>query len=181
MKNISVKFGVIGGLFLIAFTLIQYLTGTLASMWMGFIPFVITIVIIVLSAKQTKKAQNGIITLKEVFLTAFITGAIISLLSIVFQFLLFNVIDPDLPQEMEAQLINNTVEMLEKFETPDSVIDETVGKIQGTIEETYTIGGLLINFIKGLLFQAFLALIIALIVKTPAHQIAQKENEILDI
>jgi len=181
MNNISVKYGVIGGLIVTTFVLIQYFTGTLASMWMGFIPLVVTIVIIVMAAKQTKKAQNGLISLKDAFIAAFITGVIVSVFSLVVQLLLFKVIDPDLPQAMEAQMIENTVEMLEKFGTPENVIDETVGEIQGTIKDAYTIKGMTMSYVKGLFFQAFLALIIALIIKTPAHLLAQKENEILDI
>ncbi len=181
MKNIAVKYGVIGGLLLIVFILFQYFTNTLANIWLGFVPMVALIAVIVLSVKKTKAANGGFISFKNAFIAAFTTGVIISLFSIAFQFILFNVIDPDLPLKMESQMIENTVQMMEKFNAPESSIDDTVGQIQGTIKDAYTPVGLFSSFIKGVIFYAFLALVIALILKTPADQIRPTENEVLDI
>ena len=56
------------------------------------------------------------------------------LVGIVFQILLYNIIDPSLPEVMKQLTVEMTVEMMENFGTLDEAIDAAIVGIEQGIE-----------------------------------------------
>ena len=87
------------------------------------------------------------------------------LVGIVFQILLYNIIDPSLPEVMKQLTVEMTVEMMENFGTPDEAIDAAIVGIEQGIEEGTTPLGILKSPPWGTLFIAIFALIASLFIK----------------
>ena len=87
------------------------------------------------------------------------------LVGIVFQILLYNIIDPSLPEVMKQLTVEMTVEMMENFGTPDEAIDAAIVGIEQGIEEGTTPLGILKSTPWGTLFIAIFALIASLFIK----------------
>ena len=87
------------------------------------------------------------------------------LVGIVYQILLYNIIDPSLPEVMKQLTVEMTVEMMENFGTPDEAIDAAIVGIEQGIEEGTTPLGILKSTPWGTLFIAIFALIASLFIK----------------
>ncbi len=138
MNNVSPfqtgsKYGVILALISILITVILYVTGMLTnpsiSMISGLFFMIIFIIVTVLAIRSHKLIQNGYLTLGKGFLVGILTSLIASIIIMIFYYVLYAFIDPDL---MEAQL-QMTEEMLENmgFMTDDQIemaMDDTRSK-----------------------------------------------------
>uniref|UniRef100_UPI0030CA552E DUF4199 domain-containing protein n=1 Tax=uncultured Flavobacterium sp. TaxID=165435 RepID=UPI0030CA552E len=96
--------------------------------------------------------------------TFFIFSIIGILISVLFNILLFNVIDPSLKDSVKELSIEATVSMLKNFGTPSSAIKEAVEKIS----ESNQFG--IVEQLKGslfsIIFSAIFGLILAAIFKS---------------
>lgn len=180
MNNISIKYGVIGGVALVVYSIILYITNLFANMTMGLLTFVIIIAILVVAARKTKQSLEGIISFKDAFVAVFTTAVVMTIISTIFQIILFNFVDTGLALEIEAQSIENTVELLEKFNSPDEAIDEAVHSIEESFAEKFTIIGQLKGMLIALVIYVFASMIIALIIKTPGNNEPIPNPAVLD-
>ena len=160
LKSIATNYGLYLGVFLALVTVLAYAVKLelLTNMWLGIALLLVIIVFGIISVAKVKQAQNGFASFKESFTSYFITILIGLLISTVVSFLIFNVIDTDAAETLKQKTIENTVQMMEGFNTPVEAIDQTVEKMES--QNQFGIVGIL----KGLAGQLVLFSIIGLIV-----------------
>jgi len=111
----SLRYGLILGFASILITLVLYFTGFLTNpsiaMISGLLSLVVYVVIIVLAIRSHREAQGGYITLGKGLVIGLFSSFIASLLMVVFTYVLYGILDPDL---MDAQL-KMSEEIMENF------------------------------------------------------------------
>lgn len=128
--------------------------------------FYITIGAVLLS--KTKKELNGIFPFKDAFTTYFISAVVGILISVVFNIILFNFIDPSAKESIKEVSIKYAVEMMEKFNTPSSAINDAIKKMQES--DPYSPIELLKGSAFAIIFSALFGLLLALIFKSKSTQ-----------
>jgi len=78
---------------------------------------------------------------------------------------LYNVIDPELPQKLTEASLENTREMMTSFGAPEESIDQAVEQARASTEKQFTLTGQLISLVSIFFFSAIMALISAILVK----------------
>lgn len=132
IKKNGIKFGIIAASISILITLSMYIIDLklFTNMWIGFVKIGILIVLSIILLSTTKKSLNNNYSFKEAFTTYFICFVICILSATIFEIILFNFIDPEAKNIIQENLIEFQVDMLKKFNTPTSVIKETVAKLE---------------------------------------------------
>jgi len=177
MKNHGISNGLIAGLVGIVLYLGYYFINPdlLFNFWLGFIVGLAVWIYFMRKAGMDTKADNGgFLTFKEGLKPTFLTFVVGSLLTVLFSYVLFNMIDPSLNDLMKEK----SLEMAEKMSSMFGASEEAVEAMREQMEEqdmSMSIGRLVQQYLIGLIFPGFiLALIIsAVIKKKPA------ENEVV--
>ncbi|HQZ25172.1 MAG TPA: DUF4199 domain-containing protein [Flavobacterium sp.] len=170
IKKNGVSFGIITGVVsaLITTAIYSIDLNLFTKWWLGIIIFLFYITIGIVLLSKTKKELKGIFSFKEAFTTYFISAVIGILISVSFNILLFNVIDPSVKDTLNEITIKYTVETMEKFGAPSSAINEAVKKMQES--SPYST----LELIKGSAFSiagsALFGLLLALIFKSKPTQ-----------
>lgn len=172
MQN-GIKYGVQLGVLTIIITLIQsyVFPNSLISWPSMLLGFGLPILFMVLAAKAEKNANEGILAFGEAFVTAMVTAAVGSLIAALFQFVLFNFINPELATTLAEQTSEAAVNMANKIAemTGESIPENQLEQMRAdTLEQSagaFSFGGVMVGWITGLIFQAIIALIVAAIVK----------------
>jgi hypothetical protein len=164
----SVKPGITIGLVALVLTYIAYFidSSLLASGWFGLSAFAVFFVLIIYFGRQFRTELGGFMSFGTAFNFSFITMIISGLVSLVGQILLFQVIDPDLPQVLADLTFENSLSMMEKFgANPDSLSPEQLEEIRVSSSSGFTLLGQLKAFGFGLIAYAIIALILGAILK----------------
>jgi len=172
IKKNGVTCGAILGIISVASTTLVYVTDIklFMSWWIGGISLILNIVIGVFLVLNTKKQLNNTINFKDAFSVYFIAGVLGSTLSALYNYFLFNFIDPEAKETLKEMTIKYTVEMMEKFGTPKEVLNQTIAELQKA--DNYSLG----NIVMGLLFVYLIVAIFGLILaaifksKSPSSQ-----------
>lgn len=163
IKKNGITYGVMIGIAstLITATIYAIDLNLFTAWWMGLIGIAISLTISIILLSKTKKELNGIFSFKDAFTTYFIAAVIGILISTTFNIILFNVIDPAAKDTLSELMIKYTVNMLQKFGTPASAINETIEKMKlsnpySTVELLKgSVFAIVISSIFGLIFAAF--------------------------
>lgn len=160
LKSIATNYGLYLGVLLAIITVLAYAVKLelLTNMWLGIAILLVIIVFGIISVVKVKQAQNGFASFKESFTSYFVTVLIGLLISSVVSFLIFNVVDTEAAETLKQKTIEQTVQMMEGFNTPAEAIDQTVENMES--QNQFGIVGIL----KSLAFQLVLFSIIGLIV-----------------
>ncbi len=172
IKKNGLTFGAILGLFSVAFTTLIYVVDIklFMSWWLGGISLILNIIIGVVLVSKTKKQLDNNISFKDAFSVYFIAGALGSTISALYNYVLFNFIDPQAKETIKEMTIKYTVEMMEKFGTPKEALNQTIAELQKA--DNYSLG----NIFMGLLFVYIIVSIFGLILaaifksKSPSSQ-----------
>ena len=107
MENPSVKYGLIAGVLGVILGLITYIMGTAAFFhWSnGIVGLLILIWAMVMAGNAFRSSNGGYASWKEMLKPTFIVGIISGLISTVFQFLMFNVIDTGLADAQKEAVV----------------------------------------------------------------------------
>lgn len=162
--NIGVTYGLISGLASVIFSLLLYLNGakTFVSP-VAYLAFVIPIVIGVLAGIRQKKNNGGYLDFKEslkVVFTTFVIGAVISGL---FNYLLFNVIDVPFREALTQESVEKMQEWMVKFGTPQEAIDKATE--EALKSNNYSLGKTALATAFGCIFWFLVSLLISAIIK----------------
>jgi hypothetical protein len=155
IKKNGISFGIITGV------VASLITATIYS-----IDLHLFIAIVLLT--KTKKELNGVFPFKDAFTTYFISAVIGILISVIFNIILFNFIDPSAKDAIKEITIKYAVEMLQKFNTPASAINEAVKKMQES--DQFSIIELLKGSAFSMIFSALFGLLLALVFKSKSTQ-----------
>lgn len=167
MSKHAISQGVIGGLILVAINLLIYVIDPMlmANWWLGMVFLPLIFVILLVLGMNIRKAEGGYLKFGKAFLSVFIAGLIMSLLSTIWNIILFNVIDPGLAEALMETMAENMLAMMERFGAP---VDEIEGEMQKGFDEAaaqFQIGGQILGFFTGAFWWALGALIVGAIVK----------------
>ncbi len=162
----ALKFGLIMGMFNVIIQLLFYMINKewLVSLMMNFVILIVNIILVIYPIRQLKKQQGGLISFKDAFIMAFIIFAGSGLIGTVFQYILYAIIDPGLPEYVKQKAIENTVSMMEKF---GSSQDDVAKAIEPLEQQDFkpNAKSLGTQYFWSILFSAFFALILGAIFK----------------
>jgi hypothetical protein len=79
---------------------------------------------------KTKKDLGGFMSFKEGFTTYFISALIGIAISVIFNILLFNVIDPEAAVTLKEMTLKSTADMMKNFGAPTSEIKKAIEKME---------------------------------------------------
>jgi hypothetical protein len=170
IKKNGIAYGIVSGVVgaLITASIYAIDLNLFVKWWLGVIIIAIYITIGIVLLSKTKKELKGVFSFKEAFTTYFISGVVAALISVGFNILLFNVIDPSAKDTLNEIFIKSTAETLQKFGTPAAAINEATAKMQEN--NPYST----IELLKGSIFSiggtAFFGLLLALIFKSKSSQ-----------
>lgn len=171
IKKNGINYGLILGGFSVLFTTVIYAIDLelFTSWWIGIVAIVISITIGVMLVSKTKKQLGGNITFKEAFTVYFIAAVIGTLISTLYNYVLFNFIDPEAKEAIKEITMEYTAKMMERFGAPSAAINETMQKLAET--DNYSIGNLMFGAAVSIVISAIFGLILAAIFKSkPAYK-----------
>ncbi|MCL6462656.1 MAG: DUF4199 domain-containing protein [Flavobacterium micromati] len=170
IKKNGITFGVLIGIVsaLVTASIYAIDLNLFSSWWIGAVSILIYLILEITLLTKTKKEVNTIFTFKDAFTTYFIAALIGILISTFFNILLFNVIDPSSKETLHEMTIKLTVNMMQKFDTPASAINETIAKMQES--NPYSSIELLKGSVYSIVFSSIFGLILAAFFKSKSTQ-----------
>lgn len=166
IKSSAINYGLYLGAILSIITIAAYAINLdlFINMAFGISLFVLTITLAILSLFKSKKILNGFISFKDAFSSYFITIAIAVIISSIISFVIFNFVDPEAAIVLKEKAMDNQVEMLKNFGSPEETIEQVVeaGEKSGDL---FSIINILKSTAGYLVFYSIIGLIIALILK----------------
>ena len=162
-----VKGGLIVGGVSIIITMVVYLVdiGLMVKWWYGLLTLTISMGLLIFLGINYRNLIGGFISYKNALKFSFLVFLISYVMGIVFQILLYNIIDPSLPEVIKQLTIETTVEMMESFGTPPEAIDAAIVGIEEGIDNSTTPVGILKSSPWGILFIFIFAAIGSLFIK----------------
>jgi hypothetical protein len=169
-----VKYGVIAGIIMIALLLLLYIVAVskLASFFTLFL-YLPLLFLMIWGGITYRKEVGGYKSFKQAFIAVFVISVIASFMFDTFGYVLYKVIDPDLPEMVKKQAIDNTALMMEKFGTPDDQMTEQLKKMEEQ-DYTPTLKTQSIRYASSLVIGIILSALIALFVRRDEHHPAVK-------
>ncbi|HAT63984.1 MAG TPA: DUF4199 domain-containing protein [Flavobacteriaceae bacterium] len=165
VRKSSINYGLItGGVLALTTTLMYVLNTELFTVWwIGILTILFVIIMGIIATAKSKSLLGGIMTFRQAFSAYFITVAVALFISTALGILLFTIIDPELADFLNEKIIEITRDFMERFGAPESEIDKALAELEG--KNNFSAGNQLWSYIKGLIFQAVLGLLVALIFK----------------
>ena len=167
MNNHAIKSGLMVGVISIVVTLLLYLVDPtmLAAMWVGITIFVVILALVAYFGIQHRKEVGGYMAFGKAWVYSMQVFIVAGILGTVFNILLYNVIDPELPGIIADKAVENAESMMRNFGMPEDQMDEALDKArEDTINRTSVVGSLT-GFLWGLIVYAILSLITGAIIK----------------
>jgi hypothetical protein len=173
VKN-ALRFGAIIGVVSIGITVLLYAIdyALLAQLKTLFILLAVYIGLVIYGGINYRKQIGGYLSYGKAFQHGFVSLVVAGLIGTVFSFILYNVIDTELPQKLTDATVENTEAMLRGFGTPEDQIETQMEKVRQETPERFTALGLVKQFGWGLIFNAVLAAITSIFVR-------KKEPEVM--
>lgn len=171
VKKNGLTYGVILGVLSVLITAIIYVVdmSLFTSWWLGLVIILINIVFFIVALTATKKQLNGVMSFKEAFTTFFLVCLVGLTISTVFNYLLFNVIDPEAKEVIRDHMIKASSEMMAKFGAPQADVDKAIAEMEET--DNYSPANLAKGWAFSLAFSALFGLLFALIFRSkPAYK-----------
>ena len=170
IKKNGISYGIITGVVsaLITTTVYSIDLKLFTAWWVTVLSIAFYIIIAIILLTKTKKELKGIFSFKDAFTTYFISAVIGILISVIFNIILFNFIDPSAKESIKEISIKYAVEMMQKFNAPSSAINEAVKKMQEN--DQFSIGNLFKGALTSILVSSIFGLILAAIFKTKTIQ-----------
>ena len=170
IKKNGITFGIIGGIISIAITLYAYLIDLtiFGSLWLLLFVVILYVVINIVLLSKTKKELNNNFSFKEAFTTFFISMVISVGMSVVFNIILFNVIDLELAEKVKQVAMESTSNLMKKFGAPTSEIIKAVKEIEQS--DNYSVGKQIQGLFMNIVVSSIFGLIFAAIFKSKPKQ-----------
>lgn len=170
MENHSVKNGLFFGLASIAYTLIVYLVSP-KMLFSGFtgllVALVMTVIFMVMAAKAERADNEGFLSYGEALKTTFFVFVIGSLISTIFSYILYNIIDPSLIDLMKESAVETATKMAEFFGAPEDQLDQIREEVMNQ-DMSMGVGRMILQWVYSLIFGFIVSLIVSAVVKKNA-------------
>lgn len=163
----AIKTGVILGLAGIILTAVFYaINEALLVNWAyGLTVLVASMVFIVIRGNGFRKMVGGFLSFGEAFKHGFVSFLVSAVLTTLFSFVLYLVIDPDLGNRLTDVSIQNAMDMAAGFGAPEESLAQVEEDTRARMNDQFTVGGLLKGFGINIIIVAVLSLITGLIVR----------------
>jgi hypothetical protein len=171
IKKNGITFGIITGLTSVLITTLIYSIdlNLFTSPWIGFISIALNTSIAIILLSKTKKEFPAIFSFKDAFTTYFISALIGIAISVVFNIILFNFIDPAAKDTIKELTIKFMVSAMEKFNAPAATINKAIKDLKEN--DQFSIIGLLKGSLSNIVFCTIFGLILAAFFKSrPSSQ-----------
>lgn len=163
----AIKHGIILGCVSIVMIVLAYVVDVrfMASLKFLTLSLLVTLGYVIYAGITYRNEIGGFLGYSTALQHGFILMAISGIVGTVFNLVLYNVVDPDLPQKMTDAIIQNTEETMAGFGAPQQSIDETLEGMKTKMAEQFGVSGLLMGYLKGLIYFLVIALITSLFVR----------------
>jgi hypothetical protein len=164
----AVKPGLTIGLVTLVLSYLAYFIDSsyLASGYFGLVVLVLFFALIIYFGKEYRKEVGGFMSFGTAFKFSFFAILISGVIGLIGNMLLFQVIDPSLPQVLGELTFESQLEMMEGFgQNPDSLPTETLEQMREASASNFTLVGQFKAFGFGLIAYAIIALILGAILK----------------
>lgn len=132
-RSIGFRLGLIIGLLNVIVGLLMYIidfrAGVRNYFMISIALFIIVIVAMVISARQTRTALGGYADFKTLVQPAFVTFVIAELLNTVFFYALYNFIDPSLVDVLREETISLTADWMTQMGAPEEEVEKQVNAL----------------------------------------------------
>jgi len=165
--NHSLKFGFIIGIVNIIIGVLAYMVGEglMVKWWFGLLILAINIGLIIYAGIQYRSSIGGYMNFKTAFSVTFLTFLIAGIMGTLFNIILYQVIDPELPGRLTQAALEQTEQMMSNFGAPQERVDEQMALLEGRMADQFSLMGQLKTFGIGVIIYAVVALIIGAIIK----------------
>jgi hypothetical protein len=163
-SNPGFVYGLMAGLIVVVFTLLQYLGGL--DMYLspvGYVSYLVIITMAVLAALKTRRANEGELSFAEALKITFAVFAIAMLLQTLFVYVLFNFIDVSFKQAVSQEVLNKTERMMKRFGASDEQIDKAIESERSG--DQFAFGKVLLGYAVSCIAAFIICLLISAIVK----------------
>lgn len=164
LEKSFVKWGLFAGLASVVLTFLLYIIDIrlLVSGWISFLIYGMIITFMVLSARQERSENEGYLSYGKAVMNSLGVNAISTIISVIFTALLYNFIDPELPESLKTITMENMAATMESFGSSEADIDNAL-KMAEERQVEYDLKGLSLvamiaiamNFILGLIVSIF--------------------------
>jgi len=166
IKKNGITFGIIMGLISVLTTTLIYTINLelFISWWIGLVTISLYIIISVTLLIKTKKDLNGVLPFKEAFTTYFIAALTAISISVVFNIILFNIIDPGVGDTIDELTIKYMTKSMGEFNIPTETINKAIEDVRNS--DRYSVSGLLKGSLSNLVFSIIFGLVMAAFFKS---------------
>lgn len=159
--------GALAALISFIISLLAYIIGVemLVGWHIGVAQSLLIIITMIVVSRSIREDEGGIINFSRLFCHIMISVVCILLASLLFNLLLFNVIDPELIHLVVDITLERVEGMMKSFGVEGDLLQETLDETELEIRKGYTFMGTVRTLIFGSAFWSLIALIIAAIFK----------------
>lgn len=179
-ENIGIKYGAILGLLSIIFYSALYAISTkyLFNQWIGLGTFVVIIITMVMAARHTRQELGGYGSFGQLVAPAFAVMVVAQLLGSIYNYLLYNFIDPSLTETLRNFTSELTYDWMSSFGSPDEEIERALDEIENQ-DFSVTLSSSLWGFASSAILAFMIASVIALILrrKPPLNYFENEQPE----
>ena len=133
--------------------------------WYGLISLAISIGLTIYIGVSFRNTIGGFMSYKNALKFTFLVLTVSYIVGASFNILLYNVIDPTLPELIKQLTVENTVTMMENWGAPQETIDASIPEIEKSIDENTSPMGIIKATPWGLLFIFIVAAFTSIFVK----------------
>ncbi|MCB0462847.1 MAG: DUF4199 domain-containing protein [Flavobacteriaceae bacterium] len=165
VKSIALNYGLYLGIALIVISVAIYAIDLklMANLWLGIAMLIAIIGFGIFSTAKVKSHFEGILSFKDAFTAYFITTVVGAVISSIFSYILYTIIDPEAAEQIKQISIEATISLMEGFNAPAETIAKAVEDAEKV--DQFSIGNTLKSLAFGAIFQAVIGLIVAAIMK----------------
>jgi hypothetical protein len=164
IQKLGLRNGIIAGILSIVYTLVLYSLGgeIMFKTSVQMLGNVFMIGTMIYTVQVYRKAHGNYVSFKHAFGGAFSVGVLGLLLPLIFAYILYSFIDPELTMRLKEYSVKVSIEMFQWFNMSEEQIDDALDAIK---EQDYspTIANYAKGYVGGLLMAALFAVIIALV------------------
>lgn len=137
----------------------------LVSFWFAGVVLVLFFALILFLGFRFRKEAGGYLEYGPAFVFAFVTLLVSGLIGVVGNVLLYQVIDPQLPQMLVDAQMENMLAMMDRMGAGDAMSADQLDEVKEGIVANFTLGGQIKSFGMALIVYAIMALILGAIIK----------------
>ena len=165
--NHAVKFGLILGVISIVCVILSYIIDLsfMASFKFLGLMLIVGLGMTIYAGINYRNEIGGYLPYSKAFIHGMMVLAVSGLVGLVFNIVLYTIIDPELPQKLTEAIIENTESMMRRFGAPDESIDLATEKMRGELPDNFAPAGLAFGYVKALIWYAVIAAITSLFVR----------------